>query len=105
MENLRSNRARGEPMKAMRMRWSTGAALIVGLGLVSFAGAAEAAPAIPPGAQVIDARDLMARLQRLERDMRDVQAETFKKTTGASAPASAAVPAAAAGAAPAAARA
>ena len=94
-------------MKAMRRQWRTGAALVVGLGLSTITGSVEAAPAIPPGAQVIDARDLMARLQRLERDLRDVQAETFKKPpgtaaaapAGASAPAAAAAGAAAAGAA------
>ena len=82
-------------MKAMRGEWKAGAALAVGLGLLICAGTAQAAPAIPPGAQVIDAKDLMARLQRLERDLRDVQAETFKKTPGAAG----AAPAPAAGAA------
>ena len=82
-------------MKAMRNEWKTGAALVVGLGLLSLVPRADAAPAIPPGAQVIDAKDLMARLQRLERDMRDVQAETFKKTGAAPAAAAAGAPPAA----------
>ena len=89
-------------MKAMRGQWKTGAAFVVGLGLLSLVPRADAAPAtLPPGVQVIDAKDLMARLQRLERDLRDVQAETFKKAPGApaaAAPASATAPAAGAAA-------
>jgi tol-pal system protein YbgF len=102
METIRSNRARGQPMKAMRGEWKAGAALVVGLGVLSCLPALAATPAtLPPGVQVIDAKDLMARLQRLERDMRDVQAETFKKPPGApaaAAPASVAAPAAGAAA-------
>ena len=57
-------------MKAMRGQWKTGAAFVVGLGLLSLVPRADAAPAtLPPGVQVIDAKDLMARLQRLERDL------------------------------------
>lgn len=69
-------------MKATHGQWTAGAALVVGLGLLSLVPRADAAaPAtVPSGTQVIDARELMARLQRLERDMRDVQAETFKRT-------------------------
>jgi tol-pal system protein YbgF len=69
-------------MKAIRGRWTkTGAALIAGLGLFC-ANAAES-----QGVQVIDARDLMARIQRLERDLHDVQAETFRRNPGAAPPA------------------
>jgi tol-pal system protein YbgF len=57
----------------------TGALLIAGLGLWGFAVLPARAQA---AVQTIDARDLLARLQRLERDMRDVQAETFRKAPG-----------------------
>jgi len=77
-------------MKPSRGRWmGTGALLIAGLGFSSFAVFPAKAQA---AVQTIDARDLLARLQRLERDMRDVQAETFRKAPGdhtAAAPASA----------------
>ncbi|HEX3484724.1 MAG TPA: tol-pal system protein YbgF [Micropepsaceae bacterium] len=79
-------------MTAMRKRWmETAAALFVGfvsLGAVQTASAAS-------NVQVIDARDLMARIQRLERDLHDVQAETFRRS-GTAGPA----PAASADAAP-----
>ena len=69
-------------MKAMRGRWmKTRAALIAGLGLWSLAVTIPATQA--QGVQTIDARDLIARLQRLERDMRDLQAETFRRAPGA----------------------
>ncbi|HEY4264518.1 MAG TPA: tol-pal system protein YbgF [Micropepsaceae bacterium] len=68
-------------MKAMRGRWmKAGAALVGGFVWVSGAGVSGASAA--PATQVIDARDLMARLQRLERDMHDVQAETFRRSGG-----------------------
>ena len=67
-------------MKSMRRRWTkTGAVLIAGLGLLC-SNAAES-----QGVQTIDARDLMARIQRLERDLHDVQAETFRRKPGAAA--------------------
>ncbi|HXJ02977.1 MAG TPA: tol-pal system protein YbgF [Micropepsaceae bacterium] len=70
-------------MKAMPGRWmKTAAALSVGLAFVSVAANAPA-----QGVQTIDARDLMARIQRLERDLHDVQAETFRRAPGAPAPA------------------
>ena len=85
-------------MKTMRGRWmKTGAALIAGLLCLCIITGASAAPAV----QVIDARDLMARLQRLERDMRDVQSETFRRAPNAAAGAAPAPAAAAANAAPA----
>jgi tol-pal system protein YbgF len=54
--------------------------------------------AAPAAAQSVDARDLMVRMQRMERDIRDLQAETFRRAPGgaASAPAEA-VPAPGAG--------
>jgi len=75
-------------MKMLRARWiKAGAvsALIFGM-----ASAASAAPA------TVDARDLLLRLQRLERDMRDVQAETFRQNGGKTPEAPAAAPAPAA---------
>jgi len=47
--------------------------LLIGLG----ASPAQSAPA------TVDARDLMIRLQRMERDLRDLQAETFRRSPGA----------------------
>jgi tol-pal system protein YbgF len=79
-------------MKMLRARWmKAGAvsALIFGM-----ATAASAAPA------TVDARDLVLRLQRLERDMRDVQAETFRQSGGKPPAAAAAAPAPAAEPAP-----
>jgi len=65
-------------MKAMRKQWTTtAAALIAGFGFLSVT-----APAPAQGVQTIDARDLMARIQRLERDLHDVQAETFRRNPG-----------------------
>ena len=64
-------------MKATSGAWmKTGAALFAAVGF--FTAANAAAPAV----QTIDARELLLRLQRLERDMRDVQAETFRKAPG-----------------------
>ena len=72
-------------MKTMPGRWTkAGAALAVGLGLLC-SSAAES-----QGVQVIDARDLMARIQRLERDLHDVQAETFRRNPNAAPPAASA---------------
>jgi tol-pal system protein YbgF len=66
-----------KPSRGRSMR--TGVVLVAGLGLWSFA----VFPAMAQAAvQTIDARDLIARLQRLERDMRDVQAETFRHAPG-----------------------
>jgi tol-pal system protein YbgF len=44
---------------------------------------AMAAPANPPGNSAADNAQLMVRLQRLERDMRDLEAATFRKPPGA----------------------
>ena len=60
-------------MTAMRGWWMrTGAVLIVGLGIFSVAEGAAAQT------QTIDSRDLLIRLQRMERDIRDLQATTFR---------------------------
>jgi tol-pal system protein YbgF len=62
----------------------TGAVLGLIFGVVT---AASAAPT------TVDARDLLLRLQRVERDMRDLQAETFRQNPGkAPAPAAANAP-------------
>ncbi|GEM_PF-2497835 len=59
-------------MKATHARWmKAGAVAAVLLGLGS---AASGAPV------TVDARDLLLRLQRVERDMRDLQSETFRQT-------------------------
>jgi tol-pal system protein YbgF len=80
-------------MKTMRARLMKAGAVLAFLscGVVG----AAAAPAT-----TVDARDLLLRLQRLERDMRDVQAETFRQTGKAPAPAAAAPPPAEAAAPP-----
>src|SRR6266550_5046353 len=63
-------------MKATSGAWmKTGAALVAAAALLAEMGSASAQAAT----QTIDARELIQRLQRLERDMRDVQAETFRK--------------------------
>jgi tol-pal system protein YbgF len=76
-------------MKEMNGRWMKAA-----VAAIVFAGVAGAIPSATAAAQTtvqtIDARELVTRLQRLERDMRDLQAETFRKG-GAAAPAGAAV--------------
>jgi tol-pal system protein YbgF len=65
-------------MKNLRGRWmKTGAALIAGLGFLGVTAASS------QGAQTIDAKDLVSRIQRLERDLRDVQSETFRRNPGA----------------------
>jgi tol-pal system protein YbgF len=56
----------------------TGAVLIAGLGFGTLAGV----PAMAQAVQTLDARDLLARIQRLERDTRDLQAETFRRAPG-----------------------
>ncbi len=67
-------------MKLKRGRWTwSGTAALAGAAFWGLAVSAAAAPAT----QTIDARDLLLRLQRLERDMHDVQAETFRKNPGA----------------------
>jgi len=72
----------------MRGRWvKAGAVLAVSLGFSLLGGLAMA-----ESAQTPDTRDLMTRLQRLERDMRDLQAETFRQKPGAHAPAADAAP-------------
>src|SRR6266550_4199954 len=66
-------------MKATSGAWmKTGAALVAAVALLAEMGSASAQAAT----QTIDARELLLRLQRLERDMRDVQAETFRKAPG-----------------------
>ena len=66
-------------MKPIRGRWTkTGMGMSAGLGLLSF----TAAFAQTPGAPANDARDLQTRLQRIERDLRDLQAETFRRAPG-----------------------
>ena len=70
-------------MRAMHGRpMRTGAALIAGLGFLSLAVAVPEARA--QSTQTIDARDLVTRLQRVERDLHDLQAETYRRTPGAS---------------------
>src|SRR6266436_5139647 len=65
-------------MKATSGRWiKAGAALIAGVGFL-----AEVHAATAQATQTIDSRELIQRLQRLERDMRDLQAETFRKAPG-----------------------
>src|SRR5258707_9815726 len=65
-------------MKAISGRWiKAGAALIAGVGFL-----AEIHSATAQATQTIDSRELIQRLQRLERDMRDLQAETFRKAPG-----------------------
>src|SRR6266849_6501458 len=65
-------------MKATSGRWvKAGAALIAVVGFL-----AEVHSATAQATQTIDSRELIQRLQRLERDMRDLQAETFRKTPG-----------------------
>jgi tol-pal system protein YbgF len=65
-------------MRATSGRWmKAGAALIAAAGFLAEAGTATA-----QATQTIDARELIQRLQRLERDMRDLQAETFRKAPG-----------------------
>jgi len=72
-------------MRNMRGRWmNTGAALIAALGLFGMTAADGQA------AQTIDARDVMSRIQRLERDLRDVQSETFRRNPNAAPPGAAA---------------
>jgi tol-pal system protein YbgF len=64
-------------MKAISGKWmKAGAALIAAAGFLASPGFAA------PATQTIDARELIQRLQRLERDMRDLQAETFRKAPG-----------------------
>src|SRR5882672_11908942 len=68
-------------MKAISGRWlKAGAALIAVAGFLAEAPTATAQAA--PATQTIDSRELIQRLQRLERDMRDLQAETFRKAPG-----------------------
>src|SRR5215471_2912503 len=70
------------PKNEYRRIGRTSAALLAGLMLTSLSAS------LPAKAQ--GSTDYQARLQRLERDMRDLQAETFKRTpgrTGAAAPA------------------
>src|SRR5258708_17184877 len=68
-------------MKAISGRWlKAGAALVAVAGFLAEAGTATAQAA--PATQTIDSRELIQRLQRLERDMRDLQAETFRKAPG-----------------------
>src|SRR5258705_12294022 len=69
-------------MKATSGRWmKAGAALIAAVGFLAGVHTAEA-----QATHTIDARELISRLQRLERDMRDLQAETFRKAPGGAAP-------------------
>jgi len=56
-------------------------ALFLGLSLCALA----AGPALAAAPVQVDARDLLIRLQRLERDLRDLQAETFRRPPGAAA--------------------
>ena len=68
-------------MKAASGRWmKAGAALVAVAGFLAEAGTATAQAA--PATQTIDSRELIQRLQRLERDMRDAQAEIFRKASG-----------------------
>src|SRR5882672_6042302 len=66
-------------MKATSGKWmKAGAALIAVVGFLAEVHSATAQAAT----QTIDSRELIQRLQRLERDMRDLQAETFRKAPG-----------------------
>src|SRR3981081_3747673 len=65
-------------MKATSGRWvKAGAALIAVVGFL-----ADGPSPTEQATQTIDSRKLIQRLQRLERDMRDLQAETFRKAPG-----------------------
>jgi len=66
-------------MKPMRGRWmKTGALLVLGLGFSGLSSGLSTAAQV----QTLDGRELLLRLQRLERDMRDLQAETFRRAPG-----------------------
>lgn len=68
-------------MAALHRHWTSWAgALLIAAAPIQFAAAAPA-PA-PPGPSVTDYNQLIVRLQRLERDMRDVEAATFRKPPG-----------------------
>src|SRR5258705_8875168 len=65
-------------MRATSGKWmKAGAALIAAAGFLAGVHSATA-----QATQTIDSRELIQRLQRLERDMRDLQAETFRKAPG-----------------------
>ena len=57
-----------------------------------FAGVMLCSVAVPLPAQAQSSADLQARVQRLERDLRDLQAETFRRTGNRPAPAAGAAP-------------
>jgi tol-pal system protein YbgF len=67
-------------MKAMRAYLlKTGTVLIAGAGFWALAATDSFAA---QNTQVIDGREILSRLQRLERDLRDVQAETYRRSGG-----------------------
>jgi tol-pal system protein YbgF len=66
---------------------STSAAFALFVVLGGMAGPAPAAQSV-----TVDARDLLVRMQRMERDIRDLQAETFRRPPGAPADAAPAPP-------------
>lgn len=79
-------------MTALHREWIKWAgALLIAAAQIQVAAAAPAAAA-PAGPSASDYNQLVVRLQRLERDMRDVEAATFRKPAGdkAAAPADAA---------------
>ena len=68
-------------MSAMHRDWieMAGRRLVIVAAQTSFA---MAAPATPPPNSATDNAQLLVRLQRLERDMRDLEAATFRKPPG-----------------------
>lgn len=69
-------------MTAMYRHWtSLAGAIVLTLAQGQMASAASA-PTAPTAARVPDSGELLVRLQRLERDMRDLEAATFRKPPG-----------------------
>jgi tol-pal system protein YbgF len=67
-------------MARMHRRWTTWVgALVIATAQTQIA---NAAPATPPASNTPDNAQLLVRLQRLERDMRDLEAVTFRKPPG-----------------------
>src|SRR5438105_907920 len=71
-------------MAAQHRYWSSMAgALVLAIAQAQFAAAAPAPPpAATAAARPLDNSELLIRLQRLERDMRDLEAATFRKPPG-----------------------
>jgi tol-pal system protein YbgF len=69
-------------MTALHRQWTRWAgAFLIAAAQIQIAAAAPANPA-PAGPSALDYNQLVVRLQRLERDMRDVEAATFRKPPG-----------------------